>query len=124
MNELDMFDVLLDWNFWGNFKEELKERENIPELHGRNALVIKGVRRCGKSSLSYLIAKDFKKEDILIINFEDPRLINLKAGDILKFLSIYQRRINHRGPKVVILDEVQNIDGWEKTVRLLLEAKK
>ncbi|GEM_PF-6631645 len=51
MNELDMFDVLLDWNFWGNFKEELKERENIPELHGRNALVIKADSKCEKGLL-------------------------------------------------------------------------
>ncbi len=51
MNELDMFDVLLDWNFWGNFKEELKERENIPKLHGRNALVIKADSKCEKGLL-------------------------------------------------------------------------
>ncbi len=125
MNRTLVFEALLDWNFWGRFKEELKEREKYPEVPESNTcLVIKGVRRSGKSRLAYLLSKKFDDEDVLIINFEDPRLSKIKGKEIFEVIDIYKENIKPSGPELLILDEVQNVSGWEKAVRTLLETKK
>ncbi len=124
MDEELVFDSLLDWNFWGRMKEELKEREASPEIpEARVCLIIKGVRRAGKSRLSYMLSAKFKPEHTLIVNFEDPRLGNVKASEIFKIIEIYQKNVDVSGPRLLILDEVQNVDGWEKSVRTLVDTK-
>jgi len=119
-----VFDALLDWNFWGNFSISIKERECEVELPERKLiLVIKGVRRSGKSSITYNLAKKFETKETLIMNFEDPRLKNIYAGDILKAIEIYQRKLGVNNPKMTVFDEVQNIKKWENIARLLAEAR-
>jgi len=86
-------------------------------------LVIKGVRRSGKSSITYNLAKKFETKETLIMNFEDPRLKNIYAGDILKAIEIYQRKLGVNNPKMTVFDEVQNIKKWENIARLLAEAR-
>lgn len=127
MKEENILASLIDWNLWGNFDDVLKERENQPELPAVSfALVIKGIRRSGKSMLSYLIAeKKFDAKSSLFINFEDPRLGKLTSEDILKIVEIYQKKVSDGNlPSLLVLDEVQNIKGWERVVRLYSEAKK
>ena len=125
MNTTLAFEALMDWNFWGEFKEDLYAREKIPSLPTTQVvLAIKGVRRCGKSRLSYIIAKNFLETETLIINFDDPRLKALKPSDIIKLVELYQRNVNEKLPKLLVLDEVQNIKGWENVAKLYAEAKK
>ncbi len=124
MNENLILEILIDWNFWGNFNKDIKERERIPEIpKGNLALVIKGVRRCGKSFLSYYLAKKYNPTETLIINFEDPRFPEIESKNIFKIIEIYNKKVNPGKPELVILDEVQNVKGWEKAVRTLIEAK-
>jgi len=124
MDTTRVFEALMDWNFWGNFKEEIYKREVIPDLpKPKIILVIKGVRRCGKSRLCYLISKNFEEKESLIINFDDPRLSGIKAQDIIKIVEIYQRKVNEKLPKLLVLDEVQNIKEWEKVAKFYAEAK-
>ena len=71
----ELFGALLDWNMWGNLQMGLKEREIMPALPPKDIILsVMGVRRSGKTRLCYLISKNFNPDDILIINFEDPRL--------------------------------------------------
>ena len=120
-----VFEALLDWNFWGRFEEELKERERYPKIPESNVcLVIKGVRRSGKSRLAYLLSRRFEDKEVLIINFEDPRLSKIKASDIFGIIDIFRENVNPDGPRFLILDEVQNVEKWERAVRTLLETKK
>ena len=124
-NESLAFEALVEWNFWGSFKEELKQRECKVKLPERNLIfVIKGVRRCGKSRLSYLLAREYKPKETLLINFEDPRLKEIESKEILKIVEMYQRKVNTKQPKLLVLDEVQNIIGWENVARLYNELKK
>jgi len=125
INEDLILDSLIDWNLWGNFNESLKERECKPKLpRSRVIQIIKGVRRSGKSRITYLLSKNYNEKESLIINFEDPRLKDLNANDIIQIINLYERKISHTGPpKLLILDEVQNIKGWEKIARLYCEAK-
>jgi hypothetical protein len=135
MEERKILEILIDWNYWGNFKEEFKERPMYLHklnnfLEGKEAIVIRGVRRAGKSSIAYhflknLISKSVEEKDTLAINFEDPRFPpELKLDDLNKIYEVFLKNINPKGPKYVLLDEVQKVDGWERFVRLLSEAKK
>ena len=118
------FESLVDWNFWGNLKVELKEREVVPKLPRKDIILsIIGVRRVGKTYLSYLIMKNFKPQETLLINFEDPRLANVKAEDIIKLVEMYRSRVCLDGPRLIVMDEIQNINNWEKVARFYAEAK-
>ena len=134
MNEDLILEILLDWNLWGNFKEELIERPIYfkmidPLFTRKTATVLYGIRRGGKSSIVYLYVNRLIKEkkisvnDSLFLNFEDPRLTNIKVNDLFKILEIYQKNLKTKDP-IIILDEIQNISDWENFVRYLIEAKK
>ena len=124
LNQTLAFEALVDWNFWGNFRENLRPREVIPRLPTRGILIIKGIRRSGKSRLSYLIAKKFPQEKCLLINFEDPRLKDADSKDIMKLVELYQRNVSEELPSLLIMDEVQNVKDWERVARLYAEVKK
>ncbi len=124
VDESLVFGALVDWNLWGNFRKEVRSRECDVKLPTRNLiLTIKGVRRCGKSFLSYLLAKNFSANETLFLNFEDPRLTNLSSDDILRVVEVYQRKVNPSLPRLIVLDEVQNVGGWENVARLFVDAK-
>ena len=87
-----------------------------------------GIRRAGKSWLLY---QDIKQriadgkisiEDCLYINFEDERIAGITSQELGQFLDCYQEMFGLKKP-LVYLDEIQNIDGWEKFVRRLAEVK-
>src|SRR3989338_9178780 len=65
-------------------REKLKEAKTI--IKYPNILAILGIRRCGKSIFSYLLAKESK---VGYINFDDERLIELKSEDFDKILTAF-----------------------------------
>ena len=90
--------------------------------------VLVGIRRAGKS---YLMIQDIKQriarseiqlEDCLYINFEDERLDGLSASELQLLIDCYQEMFGPQKP-LVYLDEIQNITGWEKFVRRLVDQK-
>ncbi|MGC8948664.1 MAG: ATP-binding protein [Thermoprotei archaeon] len=74
--------------------------------------VITGVRRSGKSFLTYLLLKDV---NFGYANFDDPLLLTVTPNDVLSMLI----EIYGRGSSVLFLDEVQNLDKWELFVNRL-----
>src|SRR3989344_3081431 len=134
MEKSEILNVLNDWNFWkkeidvGIRREIIVKR--IEEMSkAKEIVVITGIRRSGKSTSLLQFCKDMidsgtNKEDILIINFEDPRLNNLNLDLLNKIYEIYLTELNPSKEHYVILDEVQLIDGWEKFARFLHENKK
>ena len=97
------------------------------ELEPSANYVLIGLRRAGKSYLMYQIIQDLVKskkitiEEVLYINFEDERIASLKAEDLGLLLDAYKEMFNSK--PLIFLDEIQNIDGWEKFVRRLADAK-
>ncbi len=81
--------------------------------------VITGMRRCGKSVLlqmysDELIKTGVPKENIIQVNFENFEYQGIKDKDLLnEFLS---KRITTDDPYYVLLDEIQNVEGWELTL--------
>ncbi len=79
-------------------------------------LVLHGLRRSGKTFLMYKLMQDYP--DAAYINFEDERF----AGSGLEvFDDIYSTYVADTQAErlVLLLDEVQNIPGWEKFVARL-----
>lgn len=90
--------------------------------------VLVGLRRAGKS---YLLYQDIQTqinegnatvENILYINFEDERLSYMKAEELGTILDSYMELYPGLQP-LIYLDEIQNIDGWEKFARRLADSK-
>ncbi len=104
-------------------EEKIIERTNLEEskiaLKYPNILAILGIRRCGKSIFSYLLAKPHK---FAYINFDDERLAGLKSGDLNKILESFYEI--YGDIEFIILDEIQNIDNWELFVNRLRRTKK
>ncbi len=87
--------------------------------------VITGLRRAGKSTLLYKIARDLVESGvewnrIIYINFEDERLAEFRVDDFNDILSAQGELSRHSG--FFFFDEIQNVDGWEKFARRLADA--
>lgn len=88
--------------------------------------VFVGVRRSGKSFLLFqkmhqMLADGHGWADMLYLDFEDRRLEGFTADDFNLILECHQEMYGKR--PMMFLDEIQNIDGWEKFARNLADKK-
>ena len=88
--------------------------------------VFVGVRRSGKSFMLYqkmqlLLSEGQGWDKMLYLNFEDDRLSGFTAEDFEKILECHAEMYDQR--PMLFLDEVQNIEGWEKFTRRMADAK-
>ena len=79
------------------------------------ATIVTGVRRCGKSTLLDQWAAQTAQR-VVNIHFDDLRLMDFTPDDFVLLGTI----ISDRKAEAVILDEIQDIDGWERFVAGLL----
>lgn len=86
-------------------------------------LSLTGPRRAGKTYNLYNIIKANNYEKSLYLNFEDIELVDTNPKDILNIVKNYVEIFGNE-PDYILLDEVQNVLGWEKVVRELHESKK
>jgi len=85
---------------------------------GPSACVIKGVRRCGKSTLMKQVMKAKFKDEFLYFNFDDERITDFKTED---FQILMETLIESYGEKkTIFLDEIQNNKGWELFINRIL----
>jgi predicted AAA+ superfamily ATPase len=95
------------------------EREARKYLDHPNILAILGVRRCGKSVFSYMLAKE---RNFGYINFDDERLSGIRTEDLNRILEAFYELygdIEH-----IVLDEIQNIEKWELFANRLRRTRK
>lgn len=88
--------------------------------------VFVGVRRSGKSFLLFqkmrmMLNTGYGWEDMLYLDFEDTRLDHFTKEDFNLILECHQEMYGKR--PMLFLDEIQNIDGWEKFARNLADKK-
>lgn len=81
--------------------------------------VITGIRRCGKSTLltlyqDYLRADGVAEDQIIYINFEE--LENEWLLDYKKLYEYVKERLHPNKTTYVFLDEIQQVDDFQKTV--------
>lgn len=100
-----------------------KYLDQLIEVKDLNLIkVITGVRRCGKSTLllqykDYLLENGIKDSDILYMSFESAECYEIKD---YKDLYNYIKSKYHDKKVYLLLDEVQNVEDWEKAVNSLL----
>ncbi|MBA2307393.1 ATP-binding protein [Candidatus Dependentiae bacterium] len=98
----------------------------------RKVLVLIGMRRSGKTWSFFQIMHDLMASGIDIskivyINFEDDRLLDMQVKnfqDILEaYFELYPEYL-HRNDIHFFFDEIQEVKGWEKFIRRLLDQEK
>jgi uncharacterized protein len=101
-----------------NLNSGLK-RELAPNFKSisSHALVITGIRRCGKSTLMLQLMQELKQSNHLYLNFESPLLYGFSINDFQRLDAI----IRDRNTEVLFLDELQQVDKWELYVREKLD---
>ncbi len=97
----------------------LREKEEEIQIEDSFALIITGIRRCGKSTfLNQLLQKQKKG---YYLNLEDPRLEGFDLSDFTKAEIIMKELYGEGG--VYFFDEIQNVEKWEKFIRYLIDKK-
>lgn len=134
MDKNEILTILEDWNFWRKELDTGVERPfYLQKLENffptEQVIVITGARRSGKSFLMRQFAKALtnkgvKKNEILIVNFEDPRFVELDARLLQKIYEVYLETLRPEALPYIFLDEVQEVKDWEKWVRTTQELKK
>ncbi len=86
-------------------------------VRGPLAVVLTGVRRCGKSTLQLQLMR--RTAGAPYCNLEDTRLFGMGPEDFPTFLSVLDELTGSEVP--VFLDEVQAVAEWQRLVRALLD---
>ena len=88
---------------------------SLPDLPS-HALIVSGIRRCGKSTL---LGQYFRRQaSFFYFNFEDTRLYDFTVQDFALLNDVIRRS----GADALFFDEIQNVRGWEIFVRQMLNA--
>lgn len=101
----------------GNWVPRTQEKALREALRRPLIKVIMGVRRAGKSVLARLVLAE---QPFAYVNFDDERLASLRTEDLQRV----EKAVESLWPstRLWLLDEVQNVDGWELFVNRLQRA--
>ncbi|MFN3527672.1 MAG: ATP-binding protein, partial [Candidatus Altarchaeaceae archaeon] len=134
MEKEKILEILNDWNFWKRDQDTGITREKYLDLLStyektEQIIAIVGVRRAGKSTIMMQYIKNIiskglvNPENTLYVNFEDRRFYNLSLELLNKIYETYLEYLRPKGKVYIFLDEIQNVNMWEKFVRTLHERK-
>lgn len=108
----------------------VRREDYLEQLHASKGAtgiikVITGMRRCGKTTLMEQFEDDLRSEGvddghIFHINFESFEGYDLLAPDELRR---ELKALPRDGTTYILLDEIQNVDGWERIVSSLEEVR-
>src|SRR3989344_5712566 len=98
------------------------DREKLEEVKILDsfAIIVSGVRRCGKSTLLRQIIK--KVKNFYYFNFEDPIAVGFELSDFQILEEVFKEEYGESD--YYFLDEVQNIPKLELFVRSMLDRGK
>jgi len=88
--------------------------------------VLIGQRRCGKSTIlkqyiTHLLQQNISPENILFLNFELHELSWVQVSHkLIDLITTYFNNKQPQGRVFIFLDEIQDIQDWEKTVNSFL----
>lgn len=85
--------------------------------------ILAGVRRCGKSTILEMVAAELEKRGIAKENIIERRYNEIMYEDFSakEMYSDIKTAISDKGRCYLLLDELQEIKGWEKVINDLLE---
>jgi hypothetical protein len=133
LDKNELIAILFDWNFWRQQVDTGIPRPEYIEYFrylagSKQVLTITGPRRAGKTwSMRQMLAdamnSGVNRENLLFVNFEDPRFPSLDLKLMDQTYSVYQEFLRPQGEITLFLDEVQEVPGWEKWVRKTHELR-
>jgi len=135
MDKNEILDILKDWNDWegqqdiGTVRSLYLNRLEALITGSNQIITITGPRRAGKSYLMRQMARRLfeqgtKRENILFVNFEDPRFAFLDLKLLAQVYDVYKEFLSPTETPYIFLDEIHGVFGWEKWVRMMHELKK
>ena len=85
--------------------------------------ILTGIRRSGKSSVLLLLKEELllrgiSEEQVIHINFESFEYIELQTAQ--KLYEFIKQHIKNNKQYYLLLDEIQEVEGWEKAVNSFL----
>ncbi len=121
-----LLDISAYWSFWDREVPDAVPRNvALPgKLRSDLALVIQGVRRCGKSTLLTELLRRYRlnPRHCAFLNFEDPRLGTPITHELLDaWVAAFRKARPRLRNAFFFLDEVQAVVGWEKWLTMQLE---
>ena len=87
----------------------------LPDIK-THALVISGIRRCGKSTLLRQFIQKLK-QPYFYLNFDDIRLAAFSTSDY----GLLDKAINESKARLLFIDEIQSAVNWELYIRQKLD---
>lgn len=101
------------------YLEVLRTYRDVPLVK-----ILAGIRRCGKSTILEMLAKELVGSGIAEDHIISMRYTSENFEDGMTSKEMYQgikEQIQNADRYYLLLDEVQEIEGWEKAVNSLLE---
>lgn len=129
METAHLLEILASYNrFWTSGRVETAiGRDLLPrclsQVDTKEVVVLKGVRRCGKSTLlaqvmGALLGRGTRPQQLLRVNLEEPLFAAEASVELLEQIyRTWRERVCPEGKGYLFLDEIQNIPGWEGWVR-------
>jgi len=115
MNNIILKEIILEQKekFMNSPLGIIRELNTEKYIKNKQIFVLSGVRRSGKSTLLRQLAESF--DDYNYVNFDDERLINFTVENFSDLMTVFSTI--SPSSKVIIADEIQNIDKWERFIR-------
>jgi len=134
LDKTEILEILNDWNYWNRALPQTHPRPLYGDkldlwMQTDEVVVVKGIRRSGKSTLminriKHLLSTGVDVKNILFVNLEDPRFINhLDVALLEQIKSVYLEYLDPDSKPYLFLDEIQNVPSWEKWVNKEYELK-
>lgn len=101
------------------YMELLKTYRDVPLVK-----ILAGIRRCGKSTILEMLQDDLLKNGVAADHIISMRYTSEDFDDGMTDKDMYngiKEQMSGDGRYYLLLDEVQEIEGWEKAVNSLLE---
>lgn len=94
-----------------------------PFMDKRLVKILAGVRRCGKTTILSMIERELKNRNIAPDHIISRNYSNIAYDDYTAKMmySDLKAAMNGKGRYYLLLDELQEVEGWEKVVNTLLE---
>lgn len=94
-----------------------------PFMDKRLVKILAGVRRCGKTTILSMIERELKNRNIAPDHIISRNYSNIAYDDYTakKMYSDLKASMNGKGRYYLLLDELQEVEGWEKVINTLLE---
>ena len=102
-----------------HYMNMLKTYRDVPLVK-----ILAGIRRCGKSTILDMLREDLLESGVAADHIIGMRYTSEDFEDGMTDKDMYREikeQISDEGRYYLLLDEVQEIDGWEKAVNSLLE---